>query len=165
MNGGLRKHVIPAQTDPLVGRSITMPVEPDLVEKLKRIEALFARAGTEGERIAAGTAIDRIKNRIEACKQVDPPVEYKFSLNNAWSRRLFIALLRRYGIEPYRLYRQRHTTVMANVSKSFVDETLWPEFTALNKALQEYLDEITSNIISETIFSGNADVKEIKALK
>jgi len=27
--------------------------------------------------------------------------------------RLFIALLRRYGIAPYRRYRQRHTTVMA----------------------------------------------------
>ncbi len=142
-----------------------MSVEPDLVEKLKRIEALFARAGTEGERIAAGTAIDRIKKRIEACTQVDPPVEYKFSLNNAWSRRLFIALLRRYDIEPYRRYRQRHTTVMAHVSKSFVDQILWPEFTALNEALQEHLDTITNSIISKAIFADSGDIKEVKAIQ
>jgi hypothetical protein len=142
-----------------------MEVESDLVERLKKIETLFARAGTEGERVAAGTAIDRIKRRIKICAQQDPPVEYKFSLNNAWSRRLFIALLRRYGIEPYRRYRQRHTTVMALISKVFVDQTLWPEFMALDKALQEHLDEITNNIISEAIFANSADIKEINAIE
>jgi hypothetical protein len=29
-------------------------------------------------------------------------VEYQFSLADAWSRKVFVALLRRYDLEPYR---------------------------------------------------------------
>jgi len=142
-----------------------MSVEADMIEKMRKIETLFARAGTDGERLAAGSAMQRMKQRIEAYKQIDPAVEYKFSLNNTWSRRLFIALLRRYEIEPYRRYRQRHTTVMANVSKTFVDQTLWPEFTALNEALQEHLDAVTGSIIEEAIFTrSDEDIKEVAAI-
>ncbi|OIO66094.1 MAG: hypothetical protein CO186_08455 [Zetaproteobacteria bacterium CG_4_9_14_3_um_filter_49_83] len=142
-----------------------MSVERDMIEKMRKIEALFARAGTEGERMAAESALERMKMRIEACKQADPAVEYKFSLNNTWSRRLLIALLRRYDIEPYRRYRQRRTTVMAKVSRSFVDQTLWPEFTALNEALQAHLDAITSSIISQAIFADSDDVEEVQAIE
>jgi len=141
-----------------------MPVDYAMIEKMKKIEALFARAGTDGERIAAEAAIERIKQHIEACKRVDPAIEYKFSLDNAWSRGLFIALLRRYGIEPYRRYRQRQTTVMAKVSKTFVDQTLWPEFAALDTVLQDHLDEVTNKIISEAVYAHNEDLKEVQAL-
>jgi hypothetical protein len=39
-------------------------------------------------------------------------VEFRFSLADQWSRHLLVALLRRYGIKPYRYSRQRRTTVM-----------------------------------------------------
>ena len=51
----------------------------------------------------------------------------KFQLADEWRRRLMVALLRRYGLRPYRYSGQRYTTVMARVPKSFVDGTLWPE--------------------------------------
>ncbi len=41
-----------------------MSIDKKLVEKLKRIEALFAGATTEGERVAAENAIGRIKKRL-----------------------------------------------------------------------------------------------------
>lgn len=141
-----------------------MNIEKKLSDKLKRIEALFAGATTDGEKIAAEAAIQRIKDKLRKCKTVDPPVEYKFSLTNAWSRKLFVALLRRYGIRPYRLYRQRHTTVMANVSKTFVDDTLWPEFRELNSALQEHIDEITARVISEAIFPNSSEAEEVRSI-
>ncbi|MDX8413499.1 MAG: hypothetical protein R8J85_05370 [Mariprofundales bacterium] len=140
-------------------------IEADLIEKMKKIEDLFARAGTDGERMAAEAAIARMKKRIKQFEQDDPAVEYKFSLNNGWSRRLFIALLRRYDIKPYRRYRQRHTTVMANVSESFVNQTLWPEFSALDKALQAHLDEVTATIIAQTICSDTSDIAEVRAIE
>jgi len=140
-------------------------IEADLIEKMKKIEALFARAGTDGERMAAEAAIARMKKRIARFEQDDPAVEYKFSLNNAWSRRLFIALLRRYGIKPYRRYRQRHTTVMAKVSASFVNQTLWPEFSALDKALQAHLDQVTATIIAQTICADTSDIAEVQAIE
>ena len=93
--------------------------EPELIEKLKLIEALFAGATTDGEKNAAGNALERIKKRLEEVKEKDPPIEYTFTMSNMWSRKLFVALLRRYDIQSYRYYRQRHTTVMAKASKTF----------------------------------------------
>ena len=125
--------------------------EDDLIRKLRSIEALFAGARTDGERIAAGRARERIIARLKEFEQRDPPIEYKFTFSNMWSRKLFSALLRRYGIRPYRYRRQRHTTVMAKVSVSFVEDTLWPEFVELSDALHAHLDEITDRVIRESI--------------
>jgi len=138
--------------------------EQVLADKLRKIEALFAGAGTEGERAAAGSAIERIKAKMVACQVSDPPVEYKFTLNNIWSRRLFVALLRRYGIKPYRRYRQRRTTVLAMVSESFVEETLWPEFEKLDAVLTTYIDDITTRVISDAVFQDSSEAEEIKGI-
>ena len=123
--------------------------EVKLIEKLIRIEALYSGATTEGERDAAANALQRIRDRLEKIQKIDPPIEYKFTMSDMWSRKLFVALLRRYGIKPYRYYRQRYTTVMAKVSKQFVNETLWPEFQELSKTLRSYLDDVTDRVISE----------------
>ncbi len=131
--------------------------EARLLEKLRAIEALYARPGTEGERAAAQGARERILARLRELAASDPPVEYRFSMADMWSRRVFVALLRRYGIQPYRFRGQRHTTVMARVSKRFVDETLWPEFEALSSTLRSYLDEVTERVVAEVI---HADVSE-----
>ncbi len=136
--------------------------EQTLIEKLKRIEALFAGACTDGEREAAANASQRIQKRLKEIQEIDPPVEYKFTMADMWSRKLFVALLRRYGIKPFRYYRQRHTTVMAVVSSRFVDETLWPEFQELNKTLRSYLDDITDRVISEGIHSDNSEAEIIQ---
>ena len=134
-----------------------MDDEAKLIETLQRIEALFAGATTPGERDAAANARERIRARLENVQQSDPPVEYKFTLNDMWSRKLFVALLRRYGIRPFRYYRQRHTTVMATVSTSFVDETLWPEFQKLSETLRSYLDGVTDRIVAEGIYADNSE--------
>ncbi len=141
-----------------------MNTEIELIEKLKKIEALFSGAATDGEREAAASALQRIHDRLKAIQKVDPPVEYRFTLSNIWSRKLFVALLRRYEIKPYRYYRQRHTTVMAKVSKTFVDETLWPEFQELDKILQSYLEDITNRVISEGIHNDSSEAEIIKQL-
>jgi len=127
------------------------PDEARLLEKLRAIEALYARPGTEGERVAAKNARDRILERLGEMAETDPPIEYQFSMADMWSRRVFVALLRRYDIRPYRYGRQRHTTVMAKVSKGFLDETLWPEFEALSSTLRSYLDEVTNRVVGEVI--------------
>jgi hypothetical protein len=137
-----------------------MSQEARLIEKLRRIEALFARPGTEGERDAAERARERILARLREVEREDPAVEFKFSLADQWSRRLFIALLRRYGITPYRIRGQRRTTIMARISKRFVDETLWPEFQALQATLQDYFDEFTSRIIGEALHGDSRDAEE-----
>jgi len=138
--------------------------EAKLIEKLKLIEALFAGATTEGEKDAAFNALQRIKERLKKNQETDPPVEYKFTMSDMWSRKLFVALLRRYDIKPFRYYRQRYTTVMANVSKTFVDETLWPEFQELNKTLKSYIEEITNKVISETIHDDSSEAEVVQQI-
>ena len=131
-----------------------------LLEKLRRVEALHARTDVVGERNAAANAMDAIRAQLTRCEHQDPPVEYKFSMVDDWSRRLFTALLRRYGIEPFRYRGQRYTTVMARVSKSFVDETLWPEFVQLDDVLKEYLSDVTDRVIEEAIFGDSSEASE-----
>jgi hypothetical protein len=137
-----------------------MSEEARLIEKLRRIEALFARPGTEGERLAAERARQRILARLRESEKQEPTIEFRFSLTDQWSRRLFIALLRRYGITPYRRHGQRRTTIMAKVTDRFVRETLWPEFEALQATLQEYFDEFTSRIIAQALHADTREAEE-----
>jgi hypothetical protein len=126
--------------------------EQDLREKLRKISALFEGATTAGERNAAAAAIERVKKALAATEQTERLVEMQFSLPDRWQRRLFAALCRRYGLEPYRYKRQRYTTVMVRAPRSFIDRTLWPEYQEIKHALDEYLNQATERIIREEVF-------------
>jgi hypothetical protein len=134
--------------------------EKQLLERLALIEALHAGAATPGERDAAAAARDRIQTRLKRLQSEEKPIEYSFKLRDRWSHQLFVALLRRYDIKPYRYPRQRYTTVMARIPRAFVDETLWPQFTELNKVLHQYLGDVTRGVISRAIASDTTEVEE-----
>lgn len=134
-----------------------MMLENELLEKLRKIERLHAGAATAGEREAAADAITRIRRRLQEIATKEREIEYKFTLADGWTRKLFIALLRRYGIRPYRYARQRRNTVMARVPRSFVDETLWPEFIELSQVLKTYLEGVTNRVIAEAIHRDTSD--------
>lgn len=130
------------------------------MEKLRRIEAVHARPGSEGERQAAARARARIEARLKELEAEDPPVEYRFSLADQWSRHLFVALLRRYGIHPYRYRGQRRTTVMARLSRGFVNDTLWPEYLELRGTLAAYFDALTDRVIEQALEVKAGEVEE-----
>jgi hypothetical protein len=131
-----------------------------LIEKLHHIEALFAGATTDGERDAADAARARILRRLRELAETSPPVEMTYTLQNPWSKQLFVALARRYGLTPYRYRRQRYTTVVLRVSPRFSDETLWPEFLKLDRELMANLDEITRKAIGSAIHDDTSDAAE-----
>lgn len=136
--------------------------EQKLIEKLRLIEALFAGAATKGEKVAAERARERILERLRLIENEDPLVEYRFSMEDMWSRKVFVALLRRYGVKPYRYYRQQYTTVMARVSKRFVDEILWPEFLEISETLRAYLPEITDRVVAQVIHQDSSEAGVVK---
>jgi hypothetical protein len=140
--------------------------EKALLEKLRRIEALHAGATTPGERDAAANAMRTIQLRLQLVEKEQPPVEYKFSLGDHWSRRLFTALARRYGLKPYRYSGQRYTTVMVRVPKRFVDDTLWPEFVELDRVLRETLERATEQVLRQVFEqeTSEAEVREDQRL-
>ena len=138
-----------------------MSDEAQLREKLRKIEALFAGAGTFGERAAAGAARDRVRARLAEIERRDPAIELQFSIADQWARRLFVALCRRYGLRPYRLHRQRPATVMLRAPRGFVDQVLWPEFEELNAALTHYLNEVTERVIREAVHGDTSEAAEM----
>ena len=128
-----------------------------LREKMAKLEALFRRAGTEGERMAAEAAYERLKSKADATPKQAPPVEIQFSLNDPWSRRLFIALCRKHGIKPYRYPRQRRTTVVVRAPRALLDDALLPEFSRLQHELTHYFTETVDHLIATAMQSDGDD--------
>jgi len=139
-----------------------MQSEDRLREKLRKIEALYAGAATAGEKAAAGAAADRIRRQFEDTSKKEAAEDYKFSIPDPWSRQLFIALCRRYGVRPFRRPRMHRQTVMVRAPASFVREVLWPEFEELSEALTTHLLEITEKIIREEVHAATEDAEEIE---
>jgi hypothetical protein len=134
--------------------------ESELRQKLRKIAALYEGATTAGERDAAAAALHRIRTALSAAEQVEHSIEISFRLPDHWNRRLFLALCRRYGIKPYRYARQRHSTVVLRAPESFIRKTLLPEFEEISRALNEYLDNATEQIIREEVFGDAGEAEE-----
>ena len=134
----------------------------ELINKIQKVEALFLDTDSKGEMNAARSALERLNAQLD--RLPEEAGEYKFSLPDPWKRQLFLALVRRHGLNPYRRPRQRHTTVMVRVGKTFLDTILWPQFLELSKLLHTYLDEATRDIISQAIHDNLADATEQKQL-
>jgi hypothetical protein len=112
---------------------LPMSTESQLREKLRKIEALFAGAGTAGERLAAEAALERVRARLGELSRQDPSIEMQFSMPDQWSRHLFLALCRRYGMKPYRYYRQRRNTVRSGHRSDFSTRSCGRSFPNLTK--------------------------------
>lgn len=138
-----------------------MSDEAILRDKLRKVEALFAGAATAGERAAADAAAERIRIRLAEAARSDPPVETRISIPDPWSRQLFLALCRRYGLKPYRYRRMRRQTVIVKAPRTFLQTVLWPEFEQINVALGEYLSSVTARVIREEVFGDVGDAEEV----
>jgi hypothetical protein len=133
--------------------------EPSLAAKLRQFEAFVAGVKNPDERAAADALLDMVRRRIRDTEQADPPEEFRFSMQDRWSGQLFMALLRRYGLKPYRYRGQRRTTIMARVSRRFVHETLWPEFLELSSLLSSHLEVVAQRIIGETVWNDASEAE------
>jgi hypothetical protein len=134
-----------------------LPLEGSLLEKLRKIEALHAGTTVAGEREAARRAAERIRARLAELRGREQDVELHYALPDPWKRKLFVALCRRYGLNPFRESGRRYSTVQLRAPKEFQDRTLWPEFLALAEELHAHLDDLTTRVIREAI---NDDVSE-----
>ena len=130
-------------------------------DKLRKIEALFAGAGTAGERLAAEAALGRVKARLAELGRRDPAIETQFSMPDQRSRQLFMALSRplwaealsisaaatHHGRDPGPERFHRHGAV-AGVHR-----------TQSSPADRSY--EVTLRVIHEEIYSDASDAPEV----
>ena len=138
-----------------------MTDEEKLRAKLRAIEALYVGATTPGERDAAGRARERIAARLSEVRAFDE-VEWQFSLT-PWSRRLLLALARRYGLEPYRYRRQRHTTLVVRASERFLKTTFLPQFDKMSDTLYEHLDAVTERVVADVLSGDQSEATVVDA--
>ena len=134
--------------------------EQELLEKIRKIEALFAGTTHAGERSAAAEARERLLRRLRDLQASDPPVEMRFAVHDPWARQLLRALLRRYGIQPYRHYGQHRQSVMAKLPRRFMDETLWPQFQQAHAALASHLAEVAERVIRTAVGDPGAETSD-----
>ncbi len=133
--------------------------ESELIRKLKLIEALRSQAATPGEKDLAAEAFTRFQERLQQERegQEELATEHYFTFSSSYQNKLFVALLRRYHLRPYRYARQKYTTVMVKVAKRFSNEVLWPEFLEMSSALATYLDEATERVISQAVHADSSE--------
>lgn len=133
--------------------------QDDIREKLAKLEALFSRGATAGERAAAGAALERLQSRldIDAPSKDEPVIELQYSLPDVWAVRLFVALCRKHDIKPYRYPRQRRTTVMVRVQQTNFEQTIAREFQTLHRELTNYFNETLNHLIANVMKSDGDD--------
>jgi len=137
-----------------------MRSDGDIRERLAKLEALFARGATAGERAAAGAALERLQARFDLAApeaEEEPEIELQYSLPDVWSVRLFVALCRKHGVKPYRYPRQRRTTVMVRVRKAAFERTIGAEFQELHRELTTYFGEMVNHLIANVMKSDGDD--------
>lgn len=130
-------------------------------ERLRKVETLYFDAGTAGEREAAGAASERLKIRLAEIGRQDPAVEMQFSMPDPWAVRLFVALCRRYGIQPYRYPRQRHTTIMVRAPRRFFDTVVWRQFSELHADLWRHFEMMTERLIIEAVHTDTSGAETV----
>jgi hypothetical protein len=135
----------------MLGSAAMLPLEGTLLEKLRKIEALYAGTNVDGEREAARRAAERIRARLAELRGSERDEVLVYSVPDPWKRKLFLALCRRYGLTPFREYGRRYSTVMVRAPKTFQQRTLWPEFLALSEELHAHLSELTDRVVREAI--------------
>ena len=87
----------------------------NIIEQIKKVEALIERAGTDGEQQSAILAKERLlKHKSEE------EIEYTIHTENMWHKKLFNALCHKYNLKPYRYHRQKYLLIGPyNFSKYF----------------------------------------------
>lgn len=120
----------------------------ELIDKIRKIEALIEGAKSTGEKNAALLAKDRITKRLQEEKEIQTS-EYALYTPGTWHKKLLLAICRKYGISPYRYKRQKYTTVMVKANEKFVNNVLWKEYLEYSAHLEKLVGEITDNIISK----------------
>lgn len=131
-----------------------------LRDRLAKIRALFEGATTAGERQAAQAAMERVQQRLDQLTP-EPVIEFRFSLTDTWSLRLFLALCKTKDLKPYRYPRMRRSSVCVRLPRTRLDRELWPEFKEMNAVLRQYLDELANKIIADCISPDASQVEEI----
>ena len=121
----------------------------NILERIKKVEALIAWATSKWEKNAAEATKKRILEKYPQIEILKDITEIKITSLEKSDKKLLKAISRKYWLEPYRYYRQKYSTLIINCNVWFFDEILWPEYIRNRDILDNLVDDITWDIISK----------------
>ena len=124
--------------------------EIELIQRIRQVEVEFAPEPPHGVE-PVPDARSRIIARREAIEQTDPPMEHAYRFKDPVIRTLFTALLRRYGLVPYRYPQQPEADVMVQLSMDFESEVLMPLFNELKAEIARFHEASMQRVVGDAI--------------
>jgi hypothetical protein len=138
-----------------------------LHRKLEQLENLAAQATTEGERVAAARARERVRQHLEDLEEAPPSSagwdvradepHWQFRVPDEWTRRVLIAVLRAHDLQPYRRGGQRVLTVCVQAPTGLLRSKVWPDCRDQAQALHLALATVANRFL-ETVLQGRVPV-------
>jgi len=143
-----------------------------LFERLRKIQALYDAPGTAGEQAAAAAAAERLRERLREpgspsterapapASAAEAVIEFRIKVEDAWSRRLFLAIARHHGASPFRYRGQRRSSVMLKATRTVMNRRIMPHYQAAEVVLREHFDAIAAQVIRDSLQVSDEDAVE-----
>lgn len=121
------------------------------LDRMRTLEARFLGlcSGTDLAAIHAG--VERLRVQLAETRSRERDEVFTTSIPDPCARAVFLALCRRYGLNPHRHARQRRATVVVAAPPSFYEGVLWPEFQALSDVLYDSFLSLTTRALQEVL--------------
>jgi len=127
-----------------------MPIKKILSDAFKSIEANVANEIPISKNDSQSNNLQIIRNRLIEIRALTSSVGYSINLSELWTRGLIIAILRRYGIEPF--HSDNNLEIGFFAPKRTVNEIILPVSRELHRVAYSYVTETLNSAICDIVF-------------
>jgi hypothetical protein len=121
------------------------------LDRMRTLEARFLALPDGADLTAVRAGVERLRAQLAETRSRERDEVFTTSIPDPCARAVFLALCRRYGLNPHRHARQRRATVVVAAPPSFYEGVLWPEFQALSDVLYESFLSLTTRTLHEVL--------------
>ena len=121
------------------------------LDRMRTVEARVLGLPVNADLAAVDAGVERLRAQLAETRSHERDEVFTTSIPDPCARAVFLALCRRYGLNPHRHARQRRATVVVAAPPSFYEGVLWPEFLALSDVLYESFLSLTTRALREVL--------------
>lgn len=121
------------------------------LDRMRTVEARLLGLPGGADLTAIRAGVERLRAQLAETRSREPEEVFTTSIPDPCARAVFVALGRRYGLQPHRHARQRRATVVVAAPPTFYEGVLWPEFEALSDVLFDAFLSLTTRTLHEVL--------------
>lgn len=95
-----------------------------------------------------GAAAESRRKVLSEWRQRETDIEFRCSIPDSVSQRVFGAVCLRYGLEIY-ARRRKSATICVRAPRGFVEQVLWPEFEAITSVVSRTVSAAVERVMEE----------------